>query len=146
MLRFENVSRLPTGLLLLEDRLPYVLGSRPRFMLDRVEPRGTRTVDYPVRAEVRGRYVVGPLTIRLSDPFGMCELVRSFSARDMLVVTPVVAAAALPSPSAATGPGRATAGRGRWPLRARTTSRPASTATATTCAGCTGGRRRARAS
>ena len=59
-------------------------------MLDRVEPRGTRTVDYPVRAEVRGRYVVGPLTIRLSDPFGMCELVRSFSARDMLVVTPVV--------------------------------------------------------
>ena len=90
VLRFENVSRLPTGLLLLEDRLPYVLGSRPRFMLDRVEPRGTRTVDYPVRAEVRGRYVVGPLTIRLSDPFGMCELVRSFSARDLLVVTPVV--------------------------------------------------------
>ena len=90
VLRFENVSRLPTGLLLLEDRLPYVLGSRPRFMLDRVEPRGTRTVDYPVRAEVRGRYSIGPLTIRLSDPFGMCELVRSFSARDTLVVTPVV--------------------------------------------------------
>jgi uncharacterized protein (DUF58 family) len=90
VLRFENVSRLPTGLLLLEDRLPYVLGSRPRFMLDRVEPRGSRTVDYPVRAEVRGRYVVGPLTIRLTDPFGMCELVRSFNARDTLVVTPVV--------------------------------------------------------
>jgi uncharacterized protein (DUF58 family) len=90
VLRFENVSRLPTGLLLLEDRLPYVLGSRPRFMLDRVEPRGTRTVGYPVRAEVRGRYVIGPLTIRLSDPFGMCELVRGFNARDTLVVTPVV--------------------------------------------------------
>ncbi len=90
ILRFENVSRLPTGLLLLEDRLPYVLGSRPRFMLDRVEPRGSRTVDYPVRAEVRGRYVVGPLTIRLTDPFGMCELVRAFAARDTLVVTPVV--------------------------------------------------------
>lgn len=90
VLRFENVSRLPTGLLLLEDRLPYVLGSRPRFMLDRVEPRGTRTVGYTARAEVRGQYVIGPLTIRLTDPFGLCELHRSFHARDTLVVTPVV--------------------------------------------------------
>ncbi len=90
VLRLENVSRLPTGLLLIEDRLPYILGSRPRFLLDRVEPGGVRTVDYPVRADVRGRYVVGPLTVRLSDPFGMCELTRSFSARDTLVVTPVV--------------------------------------------------------
>jgi uncharacterized protein (DUF58 family) len=90
ILRFENVSRLPSGLLRLEDQLPYVLGSRPRFTLDRVEPRGTRTVDYPVRPEVRGRYTVGPLTIRISDPFGMCELSRSFTARDTLVVTPVV--------------------------------------------------------
>ena len=40
VLRLENVSRLPTGLLLLEDRVPYVLGARPRFVLDRVEPRG----------------------------------------------------------------------------------------------------------
>ncbi len=90
VLRFENVSRLPSGLLRLEDQLPYVLGSRPRFTLDRVEPRGTRTVDYPIRPEVRGRYTVGPLTIRISDPFGMCELSRSFTARDTLVVTPVV--------------------------------------------------------
>lgn len=90
ILRFENVSRLPSGLLRLEDKLPYVLGSRPRFTLDRVEPRGTRTVDYPVRPEVRGRYSVGPLTIRISDPFGMCELSRSFTARDTLVVTPVI--------------------------------------------------------
>jgi uncharacterized protein (DUF58 family) len=30
------------------------------------------------------------LTIRLTDPFGMCELQRSFSSRDTLVVTPPV--------------------------------------------------------
>ncbi|MDQ1586054.1 MAG: hypothetical protein QOH80_1419 [Actinomycetota bacterium] len=35
-LTLENISRLPTGLLLVEDRVPYVLGSRPRFVLDRV--------------------------------------------------------------------------------------------------------------
>lgn len=90
VLRLENVSRLPTGLLLAEDRIPYLLGVRPRFVLERVEPRGTREVEYPVHCEVRGRYPLGPLTIALTDPFGMCRLDRSFSARDTLVVTPVV--------------------------------------------------------
>ena len=89
-LRLDNISRLPTGLLLVEDRVPYVLGSRPRFVLDRVEPRGRREVTYTVRSDVRGRYQLGPLSIRLTDPFGMCELTRSFSSRDTLVVTPPV--------------------------------------------------------
>jgi uncharacterized protein (DUF58 family) len=89
-LRLDNISRLPTGLMLVEDRVPYVLGSRPRFVLDRVEPRGRREVTYTVRSDVRGRYELGPLAIRLTDPFGMCELQRSFSARDTLVVTPHV--------------------------------------------------------
>ncbi len=39
-LRMDNVSRLPTGLLMLQDRVPYVLGPRPRFVLDRVEAGG----------------------------------------------------------------------------------------------------------
>jgi uncharacterized protein (DUF58 family) len=43
-----------------------------------------------VRSDVRGRYQLGPLSIRLTDPFGMCELTRSFSSRDTLVVTPPV--------------------------------------------------------
>lgn len=90
VLRLDNISRLPTGLLLVEDRVPYVLGSRPRFVLDRVEPRGRREVTYLVRSDVRGRYQLGPLSIRLTDPFGMCELDRAFSARDSLVVTPQV--------------------------------------------------------
>jgi uncharacterized protein (DUF58 family) len=89
-LRLDNISRLPTGLLLVEDRVPYVLGSRPRFVLDRVEPRGRREVTYTVRSDVRGRYQLGPLSIRLTDPFGMCELTRAFSSRDTLVVTPPV--------------------------------------------------------
>lgn len=89
-LRLDNISRLPTGLMLLEDRVPYVLGSRPRFVLDRVEPRGRRDVTYTVRSEVRGRYSLGPMSIRLADPFGLCELHRSFTARDTLVVTPPI--------------------------------------------------------
>jgi uncharacterized protein (DUF58 family) len=89
-LRLDNVSRLPSGVLLMEDNLPYVLGGRPRFVLDRVEPRGVREVSYPVRSEVRGKYRVGPLSVRLTDPFGLVELTRSFSGVDDLVVTPVV--------------------------------------------------------
>ncbi|MER6395147.1 MULTISPECIES: DUF58 domain-containing protein [unclassified Kitasatospora] len=89
-LRVDNVSRVPTGLLLLEDKVPYVLGPRPRFVLDRVEPHGHREVSYRVRSDLRGRYPLGPLQLRLSDPFGMCEVNRSFTASDVLTVVPQV--------------------------------------------------------
>ncbi|MEU5978567.1 DUF58 domain-containing protein [Streptomyces sp. NPDC047315] len=87
-LRMDNVSRLPTGLLMLQDHVPYVLGPRPRFVLDRVEAAGRREVSYRVRSDLRGRYPLGPLQLRLTDPFGMCELTRSFSAFDVLTVIP----------------------------------------------------------
>ncbi|SEL74020.1 DUF58 domain-containing protein [Streptacidiphilus jiangxiensis] len=91
-LRVDNVSRVRTGLLLLEDRVPYVLGPRPRFVLDRIEPRGYREVSYRVRSDLRGRYPLGPLQLRLGDPFGLCELTRSFTASDLLTVVPQVQA------------------------------------------------------
>ncbi|MFD5032657.1 DUF58 domain-containing protein [Streptomyces sp. NPDC058220] len=87
-LRMDNVTRMPTGLLMLQDHVPYVLGPRPRFVLDRVEPGGRREVSYRVRSDLRGRYPLGPLQLRLNDPFGMCELTRSFSAYDTLTVIP----------------------------------------------------------
>jgi len=98
-LRLDNVSRLPSGVLRLEDDLPYALGKRPRFVLDRVEPRGVRDVSYAVSSPARGHFRVGPLSVRLADPFGLCELVRSFSGSDELVVHPVV----VPLPSVTLG-------------------------------------------
>lgn len=89
-LRLTNVSRLPTAVLLAEDQLPAVLGGRPRFTLDRVEAGGERAAAYSVSAPVRGRFAIGPLTVRVTDPFGLCELTRSFAATDELVVTPQV--------------------------------------------------------
>ena len=89
-LQLDNVSRLPSGVLLMEDALPYTLGGRPRFVLDKVEPKGVRQVSYPVRSDARGRYRVGPLSVRLTDPFGLCELARSFASSDELVVTPAL--------------------------------------------------------
>src|SRR5918999_3680788 len=94
-LRLENVSRLPAGLLLVSDRVPYTLGGLTgadgaRFVLDRIEPQGTRELSYRVRSDVRGRFKVGPLAVRLADPFGLVELARSFSLTDTLTVTPTI--------------------------------------------------------
>jgi uncharacterized protein (DUF58 family) len=90
ILRLDNMSFLPTGLLLLEDEVPYTLGGRPRFTVDRIGPSQHRTVRYPVRSDARGKYRIGPLRLRLADPFGLVELTRSFSAVDRLTVVPVI--------------------------------------------------------
>jgi len=89
-LHVKNLSAWPTTVLLLEDRLSYTLGGRPRFVLDRVESGGARDVTYPIRSDVRGKYALGPLSVRVADPFGLCELTRAFTACDELIVTPVV--------------------------------------------------------
>jgi uncharacterized protein (DUF58 family) len=89
-LRLENVSRLPTGLLLAEDTVPYALGTRPRYVLNGIERGGIRELGYPLRSDLRGKFTVGPLEIRVADSFGLVELGRSFSARSTFVVTPRV--------------------------------------------------------
>ncbi|MGQ0846083.1 MAG: DUF58 domain-containing protein [Sporichthyaceae bacterium] len=89
-LRLENESLVPSGLLLAEDTLPRGMSARPRFVVDRLDPRGAREVFYRVRSEVRGRYRIGPLTMRVADPFGMCEIPRAFPGTDDLIVIPVV--------------------------------------------------------
>jgi uncharacterized protein (DUF58 family) len=90
VLRLTNMSRLPAGTLLLEDRLPYALGSRPRLVLERLGGHQSSSVAYTVRADVRGRYEVGPLVVRVTDPFGLCELTRAFPSIDKLTVIPQV--------------------------------------------------------
>lgn len=89
-LRLANLSRIPTGVLLVEDALPYALGTRPRFVLDHVWSKFRRDVTYDVRPVVRGRYSIGPLNVRVTDPFGLVELSRSFSEIRSLIVTPTV--------------------------------------------------------
>jgi len=89
-LDLTNDGRMPTGLLLLEDHVPYVLGTRPRFVVDQMGPRWRRTVGYVVRSDLRGKYAIGPMSVRLSDPFGLVEMNRAFQTTTSLVVTPQV--------------------------------------------------------
>ena len=87
-LTLTNEGRTPNGVLLLEDHVPYVLGTRPRFVLGGIGPGWRRHVSYQVRSDVRGRFEIGPMTVRVGDPFGLIELGRAFQTTVPLVVTP----------------------------------------------------------
>jgi uncharacterized protein (DUF58 family) len=88
--RVENVSRSRTSVLPAEDVTPDTLGSRPRFVLDEIEPGGTRELSYQIRPGTRGKFTVGPLRIRVTDRFGLVEAMKSFDAASTLVVTPKI--------------------------------------------------------
>ncbi len=105
-LALSNDGRAPTGLLLLEEQVPYALGVRPRFVIDRMGARWHRTVTYVVRSDVRGRFTLGPMRVRVNDPFGLVELDRTFQSTTWLVVTPrVVPLPAIPLTGVWTGSG-----------------------------------------
>lgn len=82
--------RRADGALLVEDTLPYALGGRPRFVLQGLGRTWERTVTYPVRSDVRGSYVLGPLVLRIADPFGLVEVRRTVPGTADLTVTPRV--------------------------------------------------------
>src|SRR5215471_7508952 len=89
-IRLDNVSRLPTGLLLAEDTVPYSIGSRPRFILDRIEPGGSRRLSYPIQPDHRGKFTIGPLHVRVADAFGLAKVGSTAAPPVTLVVTPTV--------------------------------------------------------
>ncbi len=105
-LTLNNEGRVPTGLLLLEEQLPYALGVRPRFVVDRMGAGWRRSVAYTVRSDVRGRFALGPMRVRVNDPFGLVELDRTFRSTASVVVTPqVVPLPAIPLAGVWTGSG-----------------------------------------
>ena len=90
--RLDNVTRLPTGLLLAEDTVPYPLGTRPRFVLDRIEPGGNRLLTYQLQSDHRGKFTIGPLHLRVADAFGLVRIGSSVALPGTLVVTPAITA------------------------------------------------------
>ena len=89
-LAVTNRSMMRTGALMLEDQLPPQLNGRARFVVAGLGGREVRTVSYRMPGLPRGRYVAGPLRIRLADPFRMIDVTRSFTATTPFVITPVV--------------------------------------------------------
>ncbi|WP_410575083.1 DUF58 domain-containing protein [Amycolatopsis sp. cmx-4-61] len=90
--------RLPAGEILLEDGVPYALGSRPRFVVERLPHDRRVALRYPLQPVLRGIQQVGPLRATITDPFGLCEFERELIGHSRLVVVPrVVALWGLPS-------------------------------------------------
>jgi uncharacterized protein (DUF58 family) len=114
MVRLENVSRISTGLLLAEETIPYSLGARPRYVLNGIERAGSREVSYQLRSDLRGKFVVGPMRVRIADVFGLVELTANFATKNTLTVTPRV----VPLTSAATTGSWSSDGDGRTRMTA----------------------------
>ena len=90
LVRLDNVSRISTGLLLAEETIPYSLGSRPRYVLNGIERSGSREVSYQLRSDLRGKFVIGPMRVRIADVFGLVELTANFASKSTLTVTPKI--------------------------------------------------------
>jgi uncharacterized protein (DUF58 family) len=112
--RLQNVSRISTGLLLAEETIPYSLGARPRYVLNGIERSGSREVTYQLRSDLRGKFVVGPMRVRIADVFGLVELTANFATRNTLTVTPKI----LPLSSPATTGSWSSDGDGRTRMTA----------------------------
>jgi len=90
--RFEltNRGRLPRFALALKDKLPPFVESAevPEFILPALWPRQRMTLSYEARARKRGVYKLGPLSVQVSDPFGVFVRHVSVLAQAEAVVYP----------------------------------------------------------
>ncbi|HZD67707.1 MAG TPA: DUF58 domain-containing protein, partial [Actinomycetes bacterium] len=96
-IRLQNLGRLETGVLLLEDRIPFQLGPPARFVVPGIGGDDRETFTYDFAAGARGRYTVGPLLARLSDPFGLAQVTSELAGTSEVVIHPRVEP--LPAPS-----------------------------------------------
>ncbi len=139
-LELENLTRIPTRVLLAEDRVPYALGPSPRFVIARLPGRRRAAVTYTLRSEVRGRYALGPAAA--ADH----RRVRDVRGRPLVHRRRPAGRRPEGVPARRHGRQRAVVGHGRVAhpqrggVRRGRRRRPGSTATATTCAACTGAR------
>lgn len=87
-----NRSSRRTTPMQLEDHLDAALGERPRFVVASLRRGETRAVSYRVRSAVRGRHRLGPVTVRVTDPFGLTSRVVRVGPTTTVTVLPRVTA------------------------------------------------------
>ena len=87
-LELRNDARLPAALLLIEDSCSTTLAAAPRFVVPGLGAGRTTAITYPLTGRLRGRYAVGPMRLRVRDPFGLAQRIRRYSGREDVVVYP----------------------------------------------------------
>jgi len=94
--RVRNGESTASPVLMAEESIDYALGDRPRFLLRSLRPGETQEVQYTVRSHSRGVHRIGPLGVRVRDPFGLTLRTAALSGDAEVVVLPRV----LPLPGA----------------------------------------------
>ena len=87
-LSVHNTGRATSPILRGEERLAYALGDRPHLLVPRLRGDEVRSLHYRVRSHARGHHTIGPLMIRVSDPFGLATRSMSIPGQIALVVLP----------------------------------------------------------
>jgi uncharacterized protein (DUF58 family) len=90
LLEVTNSDARTGGLWMLVEQLPGELGPPPRFVVERLGGGETAHLPYRVHGERRGRHVLGPLRLRLVDPFGLVERTAVGAGSAPLLVVPRV--------------------------------------------------------
>ncbi len=91
-LAVQNPDRQRTPLIMAEEFVDYPLGDRPRFVIPPMRDGERRLMRYTVRSHTRGRHRLGPLGIRVRDPFGLTTRTAAHSGHTEIVVLPRVVA------------------------------------------------------
>jgi uncharacterized protein (DUF58 family) len=110
-LTVRNVGRIASPPLLVEDAIPEPLGGPTRYAIGSMSQGAVRQFSVDRRAGARGRYRIGPLRVRLVDPFGLAELATANRREGLLIVYPrieVFGRGVPPSQRAGAGPSRVT--------------------------------------
>ncbi len=89
-LRLANTTSRRSPLLMAEELVDYTLGDRPRFIVPSMAPGQERLVRYTVRSHSRGRHRLGPVGIRVKDPFGLSSRTAAHRASSSILVLPRV--------------------------------------------------------
>lgn len=105
VLELANVDTRPGGLWMLTEQLPPDLGASPEFLVDRLGAGEVTSLRYRVPGSRRGRYVLGPLRLRLLDPFGLVERGAVGSDTASVLVVPRVLPLGTGGPAAGHGGG-----------------------------------------
>jgi uncharacterized protein (DUF58 family) len=105
LLEITNADTRPGGMWVLTEGLPGDLGPAPRFLVERLPEGATASLHYRVHGHRRGRHVLGPLRLRLVDPFGLVERSAVGAETAPLLVVPRVRPLGPDGPSGGQGGG-----------------------------------------
>jgi uncharacterized protein (DUF58 family) len=103
LLELANTDRRTGGAWVLTEGLPAELGEQPRFVVDRLPAGATSGMRYRVHGSRRGRHVLGPLQLRLVDPFGLVRRTVAGTDTVPLLVVPRVRALGPGGPAGGSG-------------------------------------------